>query len=101
MIRDMRDEKRDTRNDLIILIALKMVKCESWTENMKAEALHMSQGDSADSVHVNSFSGNHGNCRLVLVNSRIIGRYNTQGCMIGNSGSQTPYGIYWDVMTRA
>ncbi len=52
MIRDMRDEKRDTRNDL--KIALKMVKCESWTENMKAETLHMSKGDSADSVHVNS-----------------------------------------------
>ena len=36
MIRDMRDEKQDMRNDLkIALNAQKMVKCRSWTEKMK------------------------------------------------------------------
>ena len=32
----MRDKKRDTRNDQ--KIAPKMVKCESWTENTKANS---------------------------------------------------------------
>ena len=30
----------------------KMLKCESWTENTKANALHMLKGDSADSVAI-------------------------------------------------
>ncbi len=42
MIRDMIDEKRDTRNCLkIALNARKIVKCESWKENTKADALHI------------------------------------------------------------
>ena len=28
----------------------KIVKCESWTEKMKPDALHMSKGASADSL---------------------------------------------------
>ncbi len=30
----------------------KMVKCDSWTENTKADALHISKGASVDSVAI-------------------------------------------------